>query len=308
MLLGVTPAPMESFGLLTTGIFIPFVAVLPYILAFYLILSLLEDLGYLPRLAVLLDDFMHRLGLHGYGTIPVMLGLGCKVPGILAARVLETRRERVIATALALMVAPCMPQSAMIFSLLGPHGIGWVFLVFGAIAATGLTAAALLHRFTRGETPELFVEIPPYHVPPLRLLARKVWMRVKAFLFEAVPMIMLGVFLVNLADMTGALDTISEAFRRPLEAVFGLPGETVSVMVLGFLKKDVSIAMLSPFGLTPEQLTVASVFLALYLPCLASLLVMVRELGLRDSLGIALVNFAGASAAAGLLHLAFLVF
>lgn len=308
MLLGVTPAPMESFGLLTTGIFIPFVAVLPYILAFYLILSLLEDLGYLPRLAVLLDDFMHRLGLHGYGTIPVMLGLGCKVPGILAARVLETRRERVIATALALMVAPCMPQSAMIFSLLGPYGIGWVFLVFGAIAATGLAAGAMLNRFTRGETPELFVEIPPYHLPPLRLLARKVWMRVKDFLFDAVPMIMLGVFLVNLLDMSGALAAVSEIFRRPLEAAFGLPGETVSVMVLGFLKKDVSIAMLAPFGLGPEQLTVASVFLALYLPCLASLLVMVRELGLRDSLGIALVNFAGASAAAGLLHLAFQVF
>ncbi|MDT8287239.1 MAG: FeoB small GTPase domain-containing protein [Elusimicrobiales bacterium] len=308
MLLGVTPAPMESFGLLTTGIFIPFVAVLPYILAFYLILSLLEDLGYLPRLAVLLDDFMHKLGLHGYGTIPVMLGLGCKVPGILAARVLETRRERVIATALALMVAPCMPQSAMIFSLLGPHGIGWVFLVFGSIAATGLAAGAMLNRFTRGETPELFIEIPPYHLPPPRLLARKVWMRVKDFLFDAVPMIMLGVFFVNLLDMTGALAAVSEIFRRPLEVMFGLPGETVSVMVLGFLKKDVSIAMLSPFGLGPEQLTVASVFLALYLPCLASLLVMVRELGLRDSLGIALVNFAGATAAAGLLHLAFRFF
>ncbi|HNT97915.1 MAG TPA: FeoB small GTPase domain-containing protein [Elusimicrobiales bacterium] len=307
MLLGVTPAPMESFGLLTTGLFIPFIVVLPYILAFYLILSLLEDLGYLPRLAVLLDDFMHRLGLHGYGTIPVMLGLGCKVPGILAARVLETRRERVIATALALMVAPCMPQSAMILSLLAPHGMGWVFLVFGTIAATGLTAGAALNRFTRGEAPELFVEIPPYHLPPPGLVARKVWIRIKEFLLDAVPMIMLGVFLVNLADMSGALTAISGAFKGPLEAFFGLPGETVSVMVLGFLKKDISIAMLAPFGLAPAQIAVASVFLALYLPCLASLLVMVRELGAKESLGIALLNLASASVAAALLHLALTV-
>ncbi|HOI41989.1 MAG TPA: nucleoside recognition domain-containing protein, partial [Elusimicrobiales bacterium] len=139
------------------------------------------------------------------------------------------------------------------------------------------------------------------------LLARKVWMRIKDFLLDAVPMIMLGVFLVNLADMSGGLTTISEAFRRPLEAVFGLPGETVSVMVLGFLKKDVSIAMLAPFGLAPAQIAVASVFLALYLPCLASLLVMVRELGVKESLGIALLNLTAASAAAALLHLALTV-
>ena len=99
------------------------VTVLPYVLSFYLVLGFLEDLGYLPRLAVLLDRSMHRLGLHGYGTIPVILGMGCKVPAILAARVMETRRERIIAVTLTLLLAPCMPQPAMIFGILASIGM-----------------------------------------------------------------------------------------------------------------------------------------------------------------------------------------
>ena len=171
LLLGSTPKPMESFGLLTTGLYIPFVTVLPYIVAFYTALSLLEDIGYLPRLAVLLDSSMHRLGLHGYGTIPLMLGLGCKVPAILAARVLETPRERVIATALTLALAPCMPQTAMILSLLAPYSIKYTVAVFGAVAAAGMLSSALLSRMLKGETPELFLEIPPLP-DPLRLHTR----------------------------------------------------------------------------------------------------------------------------------------
>ncbi|MEW6687379.1 MAG: ferrous iron transporter B [Candidatus Edwardsbacteria bacterium] len=117
LFLGTTPDPLGSFGLLTAGLYIPLVIVLPYLFSFYLILSFLEDSGYLPRLAVLLDNIFHRLGLHGYSSIPVLLGLGCKVPAMLATRILETQREKIIAIALILMSAPCMPQTAMIVSL-----------------------------------------------------------------------------------------------------------------------------------------------------------------------------------------------
>ena len=110
---------MESMGLLTTGLYVPFAAVLPYIFAFYLILSLLEDSGYLPRLAVLVDTFMHRLGLHGLGIIPMLLGLGCNVPGSLSTRILETRRERFIAATIMAIAVPCMAQIAMIAGLVG---------------------------------------------------------------------------------------------------------------------------------------------------------------------------------------------
>ena len=304
LLLGSTPKPMESFGLLTTGLYIPFVTVLPYIVAFYTALSLLEDIGYLPRLAVLLDSSMHRLGLHGYGTIPLMLGLGCKVPAILAARVLETPRERVIATALTLALAPCMPQTAMILSLLAPYSIKYTAAVFGAVAAAGMLSSALLSRMLKGETPELFLEIPPYQTPCASILGRKVYFRLKDFLLEAVPMIVAGVLAVNLLDMSGALAGISAFFRPAVTGLLGLPPETVSVMVLGFLRKDVSIAMLSPFALSPGSIVVASVFLSLYLPCLGSFMVTLRELGPRDAAKVFAMNFAAALLFAALLNLA----
>jgi len=294
LLLGASPAPMESFGLLTTGLYIPFVTVLPYIVSFYAVLGVLEDIGYLPRLAVLLDSSMHRLGLHGYGTIPLMLGMGCKVPAILAARVLETPRERVIATALTLGLAPCMPQTAMILSLLSPHPFRYTLAAFGAIAAAGIGSALLLSRLLKGETPELFLEIPPYQTPSLNMLGKKLYFRVKDFLLEAVPMIVLGVLVVALMDYTGVLAGLARFFEPPVTGVLGLPAETVSVMTLGFLRKDVSIAMLVPFTLGPGSIVVASVFMTLYLPCLASALVTVRELGAKDAAKVVAVNFAAA--------------
>jgi ferrous iron transport protein B len=294
LLLGATPVPMESFGLLTTGLYIPFVTVLPYIVSFYTVLSLLEDIGYLPRLAVMLDSSMHKVGLHGYGTIPLMLGLGCKVPAILAARVLETPRERAIATALALAIAPCMPQTAMIMSLLAPFHIKYTLAVFGAIAAAGIVSSLLLSRLLKGETPELFMEIPPYQAPSLPILARKLYFRVKDFLSEAVPMIIAGVLLVALLDFSGLLNGISEFFKPVVTGLLGLPPETVAVMTLGFLRKDISIAMLAPFSLSPGSIVVASVFLSLYLPCMASFMVAVRELGVKDAARVFAVNFAAA--------------
>ncbi len=303
LLLGASMKPMEDFGLLTTGLYIPLVSVMPYLVAFYLVLGFMEDLGYLPRLSVLLDSVMHKLGLHGYGTIPLMLGLGCKVPAILAVRVLENRRERVIATALTLAAAPCMPQSAMILSVLAPYPIRYTAAVFIALAATGAAAGLALNRILKGETPEIFIEIPPYQIPSLTVLWSKTWLRLKNFLVEAVPMIFVGVLIINILGMTGVLGAVTEIFKYPVTHFLGLPADTVSVMTLGFLRKDISIAMLIPFGLGPGQLVVASVFLTLYLPCLGAFMITIRELGLKDSMGVFALNFFTAALLATALNL-----
>jgi ferrous iron transport protein B len=305
LLLGSTPAPMESFGLLTTGLYIPFVTVLPYIVTFYLVLSFLEDVGYLPRLAVLLDNYMHHLGLHGYSTIPLMLGFGCKVPAILATRVLETTRERVIAAALAISLAPCMPQTAMIFSLLSPYPIRYTLAAFASIAFAGILSAFLLSRMLKGEAPELFIEIPPYQWPSMSILGRKLYLRLREFIVEAVPLIIFGVFLVALLEIGGLLKGISEFFRPAVTYLLGLPGETVTVMTLGFLRKDVSIALLVPFKLDAASIVVASVFLSLYLPCMASLMVTIRELGAKRASLVFVINFIMAVIFASLLNLIF---
>jgi ferrous iron transport protein B len=302
LLLGATPVPLESFGLLTTGLYIPFVTVLPYIVTFYAVLSLLEDIGYLPRLAVMLDSSMHKLGLHGYGTVPLMLGLGCKVPAILATRVLETPRERVIAAALTLALAPCMPQTAMILSLLAPFGLKYTLAVFGTLLLAGVAASALLSRLLKGETPELFLEIPPYQLPSPRMLGRKLYLRLRDFLAEAVPMIISGVLLVAVLDATGLMSALTALFRPVVTGFMGLPAETVAVMTLGFLRKDVSIAMLAPFDMSPGELVAACVFMSLYLPCMGSFMVTVRELGLRDAAKVFAVNLTLAVLAAALLN------
>ena len=305
LLLGATPEPMQSFGLLTTGLYIPFVTVLPYIVSFYFVLGFLEDFGYLPRLAVLLDSYLHHIGLHGYGTIPLMLGFGCKVPAILATRVLETPRERIIATALALSLAPCMPQTAMIFSLLSPFSLKYTLTAFGAIAFAGIISSWILSRMLKGETPELFIEIPPYQIPSAAILGKKLYFRLKDFIVEAVPLIIVGIFLVGLLESWGVLDGISRFFRPAVTGLLGLPAETVSVMTLGFLRKDVSIALLVPFNLAPGSVVVASVFLSLYLPCMASFMVAVRELGIKRSALVFLINFSAAVIFASLLHFIF---
>ncbi|MGB2697036.1 MAG: ferrous iron transporter B, partial [Candidatus Zixiibacteriota bacterium] len=156
---------VESLGLLTTGLFVPLAMVLPYVFSFYLVLSFLEDSGYLSRLGVLADNVMHRLGLHGLAILPMMLALGCNVPGVLATRVLETKRERFIAMTLMCISIPCMAQIAVIAGLIGRHGAKGMGIVFGTLFLVWLIVGFLLNKFLKGESPEIFVEIPPYRLP-----------------------------------------------------------------------------------------------------------------------------------------------
>ncbi|HBE73367.1 MAG TPA: ferrous iron transporter B [candidate division Zixibacteria bacterium] len=295
LLLGRSPEFMESFGALTTGVYIPIALVLPYIFAFYLVLGVLEDVGYLPRLAVLLDRFMHRLGLHGYAAIPLVLGCGCKVPGVLALRVLESPRERFLGLALLLMAAPCLPQSAMMVSLLAPFGFHYVLMAFGILALVAVVNSVVLNRMLRGEAPEIVMEIPSYQLPHPGTLLRKLWFRVRSFIMEASPLIVLGVLAVNILDMAGAL-AVLEGLARPLVAgVLGLPAESVAVILFGFLRKDISIALLFPLHLTVKQAVTASLFLVLYLPCLATFFVALREAGWRTALRVVAISFAWAT-------------
>jgi len=294
LLTGKTPAIMESFGLLTTGVYIPFVVVLPYIFSFYLVLSFLEDFGYLPRVAVLFDNIFHNFGLHGYSSIPVLLGLGCKVPGLLATRVLETRREKIITTALILMSAPCMPQTAMIFALGAQYGITTLLLIFFILMLIAVATSLILNKFMKGECTELFVEIPPYRLPRIATLAVKLRLRVNGFLQEALPMIIFGILIINVLDILGVIDYISRTAGRPLTALLKLPEEIIPVMILGFLRKDVSIAMLAPFGLSAKQFIISSIFLVLYLPCVASFFTLKKEMGLLTTLKIVLLTLASA--------------
>lgn len=293
---------MESMGLLTTGLFVPFGAVLPYIIAFYFMLSILEDSGYLPRLATLMDNVFHRLGMHGHGIVPVFLGLGCNVPGALATRTLETRKQRFIAATLMAIAVPCMAQTAMIFGILGKD-VGYIYLVFITLIIVYFVGGLLMNRFVKGQCPEIFLEVPPYRRPNMETLLKKTWLRVRWFLMEAIPWLFLGIFLVNILYTTGFLDLLGGIFAPLMETWLGLPKEAVAVLLVGFLRKDLAVGMLMPLGMSPPQLVIAAVVLTIYFPCAATFATLLRELGVRDTLKSTVIMICTALLVGGILRI-----
>ncbi len=271
---------VESFGLLTTGLYVPLAMVLPYIASFYLVLGLLEDSGYLPRLAILMDTLMHRLGLHGYAIIPTLLGLGCNVPAILATRILESKRERFIAATLISIAVPCAALQAMVFGLVGQRGGQYVAMVYGTLFFVWIILGFILNRFARGFSPELLIEIPPYRLPLWQAVLEKLWLRVRGFLREAVPIILGAVLAINILYALGVFDAIANFTAPVVTGLLGLPKEAVMALVIGFLRKDIAVGMLAPLALTSGQLVIGSVVLAMFFPCVATFIVLLRELGI----------------------------
>jgi len=274
----------QSFGLLSTGFYIPFGAVLPYIVSFYLALGILEDVGYLPRLAVLMDTIMHRLGLHGYAIIPTILGFGCNVPAVMATRILESRRQRFIAATLISIGVPCAALQAMIIGLVGQQGGQYVAMVYGSLFASWVIIGLILNRTVKGFSPELLVEIPPYRLPPWRVIGEKLWLRVSGFIKEALPIVLSTVLVVNILYALGVFDAIANVAAPIVSGLLGLPKETVVALVIGFLRKDVAMGMLAPLALTAKQLVISSTVLAMFFPCVATFVILARELRTRDTL------------------------
>jgi ferrous iron transport protein B len=294
---------VESFGLLTSGLYVPFAMVLPYIISFYLVLGLLEDIGYLPRLAVLMDTIMHWLGLHGYAIIPTLLGLGCNVPAVLATRILESKRERFIASTLVSIAVPCAALQAMIFGLVGQRGGQYVVIVYGTLFLAWVILGIILHHAVKGFSPELLIEIPPYRLPPWPIVLQKLWMRVYGFLAEAVPIILGAIVVINILYSLKVFDVIADFTAPVVTGLLGLPKEAVTSLVIGFLRKDVALGMLAPLALTAKQLVVSSVVLAMFFPCIATFVVLLRELGAVDLLKSTAVMVLAALITGGLLNL-----
>jgi ferrous iron transport protein B len=284
ILIGTSPQLLKSFGILTTGLYIPLGVVLPFLLPFYLVLGVLEDIGYLPRLSIILDAFMHRIGLHGAAILPCVLGMGCSVPAVLSVRILESPKQRYLAATLMTMAIPCASQSAMIFGMLAPYGLRYILAVYLSLFITFALTGFLLHRFIGGESPEIFLEIPPYRMPNLLSLFKKTFIRIREFLKEAVPYIALGMIVMNFFFLSGLMHLIGETMRPVVSGLLGLPSDAATALIIGFLRKDVGIGMFAPLDMSAVQLVIASVVLALYFPCVATFMVMLKELGVLGTL------------------------
>jgi len=287
---------VESLGMLTTGLFVPIGMVLPYILAFYFVLSILEDTGYLPRLATLVDNLFHRLGMHGHGIVPVFLGLGCNVPGALSIRTLETRKQRFISATLLAIAIPCMAQLSMVFAIFSSSELGsgswyfkpifYIFLVVLVLIILYVTLGLIMNKFIKGDNPEIFLEIPPYRRPSTKTIIKKTWMRVRWFLQEAIPWLIFGVFIIGLLSIIGVIDALGVLFEPVMMGLFGLPGTVSIVLLTGLLRKDLAIGMLLALAATisfnPMQLVIIATILTIYFPCVATFAVLIKELGVKD--------------------------
>jgi len=274
----------QSFGILTTGLYVIFAMVLPYVFAFYVLLSFLEDSGYLPRLSVLLDRIMRFFGLHGASVIPMMLGLGCNVPGIISTRIMETKKEKVILALLIAISIPCAAKTAMIVGLVGKHGALALLTVFGTLFFIWITLGIILKRLIKGESPEIFLEIPPYRIPYFGSLVKKIWMRTKSFLAEAIPFVLLGILVANILYSLNIITFLSKILSPVFKTLFDLPTDAVAALVVGFLRKDIAVGMLVPLNLSLKQMLIASVMLSTYFPCIGTFTIILKELGIKTLL------------------------
>jgi len=288
----------ESFGVLTSGLFLPIGIVLPAILVFYLMLALLEDIGYMPRLAVLIDTFLHKIGLHGYAVIPTILSMGCNVPGVEATRILETKKQRFMMMTLLALFIPCGAQIAIMNDFI-PDYLGFVmaylfagYFIFGFI----------LNKIVPGRAPEILMDVPVYQRPTVKDIGKKVFMRTKGFLKEGIPFVMLGVFIVNILYLLGFIDTMASFAAPVFEGWFGVPKETAGPLIAAFLRKDLAIAQLSSIPMTKYQMISAVVLVTIYFPCIATFFMMIKEGG-KAFFGSVLALISVAFVYGGFLHL-----
>jgi ferrous iron transport protein B len=263
-----------------------FAIVLPYLLPFLIGLSVLEDAGYLARVGYLMDAVMHRLGLHGTATIPILLGYGCSVPAVMATRILTSRRDRFVAAFLAVLV-PCSARMTVIMALVGFYlGAYWALGIYVLNLAVITLAGNVLAKIWPEVAPGMLMEVPPYHHPALRVVLLKTWWRLREFVMVALPLLVVGSAVLGLIEFFGWQSVIN-AGLSPLTALLGLPTAVGLTLIFGVLRKELSLLMLmQALGtsdvhavMTSVQIIIFTLFVTFYLPCLATLASMVRELG-----------------------------
>ena len=291
VLIGEKAGIYGSLGLLTTGVFFVFFMILPAIFVLYLVLGMLEDLGFLPRVAISFYRPLRRIGLSGDATMPLVIGTGCSIVGVLSTRILRSDKERFIASLLQVLGIPCMAQQVMIWYILGKHGVLYIFALYLLLLFTVAALGAILNKIIPGETGTLLLELPPWRRPQLRNLLKKTYARMLSFLKTGVPLVFLGIFLVNLAYYTGAIAVIAGFFSPIMSGLFRLPSETCVALVVSVLRKDVAVGILGRYELTALQTLTAVTIVTLSFPCVGSLAIMLSEFGVRRTLKVIAVMF-----------------
>ncbi len=297
-----------EYGLITMALTYAIAIILPVVVTFFIFFGILEDSGYLPRLAVMLHRTFRRMGLNGKAVLPMVLGLGCDTMATLTTRILETKKEAVIVTLLLALGVPCSAQLGVILAMLGPLGIVAAGVWLGVTALTIFIVGWLAAKVVRGDSGDFILEVPPIRMPKLSNILIKVLARTEWYLKEAVPLFVIGTLLLYLLDAAHLLTAIQRALSPLVVNALGLPAQASNAFVVGFLRRDYGAAGLYAMQragqLTGNQTVVALTVMTLFIPCVANFLVIWRERGYRAGLLIAGFIVAYAFGTGALMHFA----
>ena len=281
------------YGVITMAITYAIAIVLPIVGCFFLVFGLMEDSGYLPRLAVMTNQIFKKMGLNGKAVLPMVLGLGCDTMATMTTRILETEKDRTIVTLLLALAVPCSAQLGIILGMFAGlptlYLLMWIFIIAGILILVGYLAS----RVIPGEGSDFILEIPPLRIPLLSNVAVKTLARMEWYLKEAVPLFILGTLILFGLHKTNILTLLEKAATPVIVHFLGLPAKVTEAFIIGFLRRDYGAAglfVLSKQGqLDSHQILVSLVTITLFLPCIAQFFMMIKERGLRRALGISAV-------------------
>lgn len=273
-----------EFGVVTMTTTYLLFLLLPLVIAFYLTLSALEDSGYLPRLATMVDNAMSHIGLNGRAIIPLILGFGCVTSATITTRLLNTEREKTIATVILQFAIPCSAQIAVIAALLA--GAGFVPMLLYALVIVGVLigAGTILNKLLPGSSEPLLLDLPPLRLPRVSNVVRKTFVRTYQFMKEASGWFFVGALAVGVAQLTGLLVILQQALVPLTTHWLQLPPEAATAFIMGVVRRDFGAAGLYNIALSPFQVVVALVTITLFVPCIASLMVMMKERGFKQGM------------------------
>jgi ferrous iron transport protein B len=275
---------LGEFGVITMTTTYLIFLLLPLVVSFYIALSLMEDSGYLPRLATMVDRSLTGLGLNGKAVIPLILGFGCVTSATITTRVLGTEREKTIATAILQFAIPCSAQLAVIAALLAGAGFGPMLIYVSVILAVLIAIGTILNYIIGGETEPLLLDLPTLRIPRLKNVFRKTLYRTVHFMSEASAWFFVGALAVGIAQMTGALQFLTGLLVPVTTKWLQLPAAASTAFIMGVVRRDFGAAGLYHLALTPLQITVALITITLFVPCIASLMVMMKERGFKEGM------------------------
>ncbi|MDY0098107.1 MAG: ferrous iron transport protein B [Bacteroidales bacterium] len=280
---------------------------LPYILPFYLILYLLEDWGYISRISFLMDNLMHKMGIHGKGCISFIIGFGCNVPGCLSCRIMESKRERFI-TAFLVTLVPCSAVSVIVFGLVGKYvGLWWALGLYLFAVAVIFIAGKISSKLIMGEPVELIMQMPDYKSPQLKTILYQTWDSLKEFIYIAAPIVIISGVIIQGINLAGWMPAIS-SFISPLTVNWlGLPAITGILLIFGILRKELILVMLAAFlgttnfsqVLSPQQMITLAIVSMFYIPCVATISVLWKEYGWKRAMAICIFEIVFALVLAG---------